>query len=152
MRKSFLFTLSNWLTDFLKTLYKSRRKNHLIRKFVKTKQGVIVLKSSDRQLGLSTMLLTYCLDNNCILYVPGRIGRTLAHDFFMYRSAHHLDCPNPSQLLKQYIITSDNPCAFQGIEDREMILNNSCTPLDLGRVLLHVQKVRGFITCDFISL
>lgn len=123
----------------------------MLYRFRKIDHGVILLKSSDRQLGLSTFLMNYCIENDCKLYAPGRVGRNIATDFYMQRKHIGADCPEPNSLLSRYIICSDISDLRSLSRDTYILLDNSCTPKDLGRVHDYGFKFRGFITSDDIK-
>lgn len=112
---------------------------------------VIITKESDRQLGLTTMMIEDCLNRNCRLFVSNEIAKE-----HIVRELHKRvngSCFTTSINLYDYVISVHDIVMgkFRGQRNVKIIIDNQCKFKDVERVIddTNYAIVNGFMYCGY---
>lgn len=120
------------MTEKINNIKKHLKRNYLFWKYKRNKGSgkLLIQKESDRQLGLTTMMIEDCLKNDYWLYVP-----TMKDRYNLSNDIAKTLCPLDNlQGKKDLNIIVDNHCSF---EDVRKLLNKK----GYGRVNI----INGFV-------
>lgn len=110
---------------------------------------LVVLKESDRQYGLTHMLMKDCLENGCTLFVRTETEKKrLAHEMYKCGQLGFMPAITEHEAYAKYLLSAnDVRCGkHHGRRDLKILVDNSCS-YDEVKLLYDewLQVVNGFI-------